>query len=93
MPTPALIPVVIPAPSDLEGGTFAHKLSGAIVQTRTIAFRVSGDDVEPINYPAIPEGDMWEPVIRTGPFGFTAHGYTGTTIESLSAAIRNRRPT
>ena len=88
MPTPT--ETIVPCPSDMEPTQYVHKISGILVNARPIAFRIKGDEVEPIWYPRL--DSSWEEVTRLPSGYLTACGREALNIQSLCSAIREGRP-
>lgn len=90
MPTPAV--TIIPAPSDLESDQYVHGISGRVISVRVIGFKITGDDIEALTFPVIPDNHGWDKVKSLGNGYVTAHGRQALNSEDLSNAIRNKRP-
>jgi len=74
----------------MEPTQYVHKISGILVNARPIAFRIKGDEVEPIWYPRL--DSSWEEVTRLPSGYLTACGREALNIQSLCSAIREGRP-
>ena len=81
---------VIPAPSDMPAQPYIHRLSGLVLESRPVGFRVSGDSITPLFWP--PFDKDWEPVINLGNGYFRCHGREALSVQSLCSAIREGRP-
>ena len=90
MPTAA--PVYLPAPPDMDGEQFVHGVSGKLLTVRVIGFKITGDDIEALTFPVIPDNHGWDKVKSLGNGYVTAHGRQALNSEDLSNAIRNKRP-
>ncbi len=88
---PASPITVIPAPPDMEADQYIHRLSGALVVSRIVGFRVSDSGAEPIAFPAL-TGDQWEKIIDLGNGYVSAFGRQARNATDLSNAIRVGRP-
>lgn len=88
---PASPIVVISAPPDMEADQYIHRLSGALVTSRIVGFRVSDSGAEPIAFPAL-TGDQWEKITDLGNGYCTAFGRQARNATDLSNAIKNKRP-
>ena len=87
MPTPT--ETIVPCPSDMEPTQYVHKISGILVNARPIAFRIKGDEVEPIWYPRL--DDSWEEVTRLPSGYYSACGREALNIPALCVAIKDGR--
>ena len=87
MPTPT--ETIVPCPSDMEPTQHVHKISGILVNARPIAFRIKGDEVEPIWYPRLDES--WEEITKLPTGYFAACGREALNIQALCSAIRDGR--
>ena len=92
MPTTAPAVTIIPAPAGIEDELFVHSISGALLTTRIIGFRVTDSGAEAIIYPRV-TGEQWAKVEDLGGGYVGAFGRKGLNPTDLSNAIRNRRPT
>ena len=87
MPTPT--ETIVPCPSDMEATQYVHKISGILVNARPIAFKIRGDEVEPIWYPRLDES--WEEVTRLPSGYYSACGREALNIQALCSAIKDGR--
>lgn len=87
MPTPEIF---VPAPADSEQRPFVHKVSGALVYSRAVAFKIVNDAAEPVWWPAL-DREQWAEITQKPSGHYAAWGKESMHIQSLCSAIREGR--
>ena len=77
---------IIPAASSFL--TFAVTKTGELSEHERIAYRVTGDKIEPIYFPPIPKGA--ELITEMGGDGYRLGDLHGRTPHDIAAQIRSR---
>jgi hypothetical protein len=90
MPTAAPDPVVA-APAGLPESYFVHGISGKVIPTYVVAFRIGADGPEPIEWPIL-AGPHWQRADQLGSGQWAAHGRVGKNPIDLGNAIKVGRP-
>ena len=81
---------VIPSPSDMPAQPYIHRVSGLVLESRPVGFRVAGDTLTPLFWPPLDKD--WEPVINLGNGYFSCHGREALSVQALASKIKDGRP-